>query len=300
MAERGSPAAEGSVQDQQQIREKRLAQDAAIGAHAKWLAGVFEVGGSMSLWAVPRKNRQDRPQAASWGPIVQVRVGLWDSDEARARRLAELFGGSVGRVEGEHSWRWMADTRSGRAIGVAIQPYAPSRAAFSEAVRHWDELDPMQKVQAVRAFKASDNPSHPRTAPDPHVYDALVADPNFLAGVVDARGSMAQRRYEGHGTGYFYPHITIQTTNLALLEAVQRRYRGRLELRNGSSASSADQNATSTVLWKAQGRAAADLYELIRPHLLLRAEQAAQVFFATPGAAFEPPPSRRATSVNIP
>ena len=154
-------------------------------AQAKFLAGIFEVGGGINMTTNPNYGRNGhRTDSVTPKGLIYYN----DSDEAKIDFLQNIFGGTTRRHPKENSWRWTVYGYAADALLAQIKPYAPHRReaieAFNKAYEPERDLDERLCIgEHLKAFTHA-----PKSYPDIEEYDGLKDDPYFLAGTLFGRG----------------------------------------------------------------------------------------------------------------
>jgi len=181
---------------------------------AKFLAGIFEVAGGISMRISDVKRRASSGflyEAETVDSLIQYS----DNDEAKIEALKEMFGGDYKKHPTEQSWKWHTGGRVADNLLGQIKPFAPMRRYEIEihnrvyATRDIDERKCL--VAAFNEYKRT-----PQSFPDVEEYKALVVDPDFLRGV-----------YAGRGADYSFEQdapLRFWTQNISLLAALGEPY----------------------------------------------------------------------------
>lgn len=151
-------------------------------ADAKYLAGIFEIAGGISIRP---ERKKDRPKYLN----VRAKAYFNDNNEEKILSLEEKFGGMTIPLVKEHSWRWLAQGKNASNILRKLRPYAPYRRPqidlFGEVCN--DTTPITRKLEIADGFSGYIHDL--KDYPNPSSYKELLADPNFLAGIYDGRGA---------------------------------------------------------------------------------------------------------------
>jgi hypothetical protein len=152
---------------------------------AKFLAGLFEVGGGINM-APTKVDHTNGRKAGSATPKGLIYYN--DSDPKKIDFLAGIFGGKAGKHPGENSWRWIVYGYAASALLTQIKPYAPHRQEEMEAFNmvYDHNVNSQERLCIANALNAYTHV--PKSYPNIDEYDHLKDDPSFLAGVFYGRG----------------------------------------------------------------------------------------------------------------
>lgn len=184
-----------------------------------WLAAIFEVASSIDFHTI-RPMQKSGIRTYSY-PLLTIT----DSDPDKMQKFQGIVGGRVyvNIKRGSNQWYIMGQPAVDIAIDMA--PHAPSRTKIIEAFVNWENAGSMEeKVEIAQEMK-----SHNRTDVKEEDYENLVRDPDFLAGVIDSRGSIFMSEHispRGTSYGWVNPQLDINSTNIALLKALRNEYDG--------------------------------------------------------------------------
>lgn len=91
---------------------------------AKFLAAIFEIGGSMSMGEgkTTVRNARGEPREYTW---ISSEISFHDNSEEKIKVLQSIYGGSARKEKGRNSWKWTAAGGLALYLLNAIQPYAP-------------------------------------------------------------------------------------------------------------------------------------------------------------------------------
>ena len=190
-----------------------------IDRYGAYLGGAFEAGGWMGAFL---HGTVVKGKKYSYGNLG---ISLNDSEEETMIAFQSIVGGKIYKEKGDNSWALKVSSRGIPLIASAIENYAPSRSEFIALALLWDEMTIEERIEAVTEFKDSIGPGG-RVKVDVTQYQNLVRLPEFLAGVVDARGKPAVTQRHGVRENTQDPSIRIGSPNRALLEAIQIEYGG--------------------------------------------------------------------------
>lgn len=180
---------------------------------AKYLAGIFEMGGGMSM----RPKNSSLYSDTKW-PLdmcVVSKVYFNDNNEEVLVDLKRKFGGDVVKVKDKKSWRWIAQDLQATEILERVRPYAPYRSPQIDAFsRLWDGITIDTQLELAEAF--TEHLHGLKDYPDAGAYKALVKDPDFLRGVYAARG--AQYSYKTDEI------LRFNSQNISLMAALGQEF----------------------------------------------------------------------------
>lgn len=181
---------------------------------AKFLAGIFEVAGGMSMRIADVKRHTSK---GVWyeAETVDSLLQYSDNNEVKIESLKEMFGGEAKKHPTEKSWRWYVGGRVADNLLAQIKPYAPLRRYQIEIHnRVYATRDIDERKCLVGAF--NDYKRTPQSYPGVEEYADLVNDPDFLRGV-----------YAGRGADYSFEEdspLRFWTQNISLLAAIGQQY----------------------------------------------------------------------------
>lgn len=186
-------------------------------ASRKYLAGIFEAGGSFSVNVYEGR--------------IQCGLNFTDVSNETIGAIQKLFDGSEERLKDVRSNRWaITDTQKIASILVGIYEFALSRRVQIESFMEMLGASGQEKIAIGKSFPKE------RERVSEQEYNELVNDPSFLAGVFDARGHTYF--YENYGLH----RINMQSKNISLMNAIQKAYQGgeyshtgKMSLSNGAS-----------------------------------------------------------------
>lgn len=155
----------------------------SIMKHAALLGGLFETAGHISI-AEKTRLRNLKSKGTVYRTTVNSIITFTDNREAKIYKFMEMFGGYVRPSSINASWKWCTESLKALKIAEAIYDYAPQRMsqlALIEALGRTDDL--AERLVIAEKFK-----NLSRRTPVLSDYGALLSNPEFLAGVFEARG----------------------------------------------------------------------------------------------------------------
>ncbi len=189
-----------------------------------WLAGIFEVGGA--IYFEIRSTRKESGVYTYSYPFLK----LTDKDPNKMQRFQRIVGGRVNVNKRTGSSNWYIMGKSAVDLTTNMSSHAPSRRAIIEAFENWEVADKVERIGIAQEMM-----THNRIdIVEQGDYEDLVRDPDFLAGVIDSRGSIymcelvnASKNPLRRGLyGWVFPKLNIHSTNIFLLEALKNEYGG--------------------------------------------------------------------------
>jgi hypothetical protein len=174
--------------------------------HGEWLGGIFEAAGGMGFLAYLRKGKI----------YTYPYLHLVDNDLSRIELFKDMLGD--GRLIGlkGNSCEWRLEGKRAVMVASAFGDYAPSRSGVIDAFKEW-EVSSSQKDREIIAGRIR---ATERTAVIKEDYSGLIKNPKFLAGTLDARGSVYV-----HANGNTLT-FSAASMNRQLLEALAGNYGG--------------------------------------------------------------------------
>jgi hypothetical protein len=181
-----------------------------------YLGGVFEATGSLRL--------DLRPSGNSF--LFRPRWELTDNVPLAVSRLSQLVPGSVKPVKRHaNEYHWQAEPEVISTYWPLIGPYAPSRQATIDVfslLREYINF-PVNYHQAQRIKQKIDDTLASSPLPSPEIYQPLIANPYFVAGVFDARANIIAHNPDKK---IRKPEMAIYFDNVPLITALAGRFAG--------------------------------------------------------------------------
>lgn len=182
-----------------------------------FLGGMFEISGNMTLESGFLNKTLAGGQVVEYFYTRPV-VSYNDTRSGKIERLIEVFGGASLKDNKSNSFMWFVKSKKAVELATQMSPYAPSRTRMITAFQEWLNSDDMaEKLQIADVARRGATQTNAGMTQDN--YSALVRNPEFMAGVVDARGALDIR--EGNPR-----YLIITSMNGALLEAIKAAYSG--------------------------------------------------------------------------
>lgn len=192
----------------------------------EWLAGMFEVGGAM--YFTVSYSTQKGVQYPHAYPVMQI--GERDID--KLTKFKSLVGGNFKKGNSNSSpMYWYLQGVKAVPLAEGMAPFAPSRQEIILAYLLWEDAESMdEKIEIAQNSRQEKSPLNLQVSD----YTSLVKNPDFVAGVIDMRGSFyTNEAFNNTATedvyGWSFPRLSISTTNRLLLEAMQQEYGGSIE-----------------------------------------------------------------------
>ncbi|HSX19014.1 MAG TPA: hypothetical protein VLE91_02650 [Candidatus Saccharimonadales bacterium] len=238
-----------------------------------WLGGIYETGGNAEFSIGPHKA-SGKTYIYSH-PVLRVQ----DNNPDFVQKLKDLFGGSA-RPTG-NSWRWQVKGNKAIELAFLMEPYAPSKQGFIEALDQWRNTnDREERLEIARDFEQLGKPDYGTTED----YDKLIEDPRFVAGIIDNRGALYYKEgglSDENSYGYVWPELRVQTQNRTLLESLSRKFGGTIitmaEAGTTRKARGKDVVVKRDILyWGLGSKDTQSLLAIIQPYLLLGKIKGAQ------------------------
>lgn len=217
-----------------------------------WLGGVFEAGGGIYCSVQKRNN------------TVIPHVEISDSDRTVPERLYREFGGSF-RPRLPNSFLWIISGHEASRIAMSMNFFAPSRREVIDLIGKLEQnRNPGERVAMVREFRERKVAGF-NQAKD---YSELLEIPEFVAGVIDARGAV----YSSFPTVNHQSQLRLHTSNESLIDALIKKFGGEKTLHSSKgSIVSIDKRYTAKrdgLYWSLGMGKTALLYRFVSQHLL--------------------------------
>lgn len=177
-------------------------------ADIRYLAGALAVGGSILFRPSIRRGKTSTSYPY---------VGFQDTNEKFVDKLVEIYAGT----KTSHRKSYLFNLTGYRAAELIVrtEPYvAVSRKRYTIAAKNWLDADGAKRLEIAETMKGYNR----YEGGSKEEYETLVADPAFVAGIVDSRGFISILKSQDHG----YPLIRIISKNRHLLDALQELYGG--------------------------------------------------------------------------
>lgn len=181
-----------------------------------WLAGIFEVAGSLCFVKNTKILTNGEIQEYTY-PLMAL------TDEKHViEQLPHLIGGNVRRyVRSQTSYVW--DLKGSKAVDLAqtMERYAPSRQEIITAFTNWERGESPEEKSEIAGDQQRRGLNLSIQETD---YIDLIQNPNFVAGVVDARSHSYSLQNRGGGI----TRMQVLSKNGSLLGALHGHHGGSL------------------------------------------------------------------------
>lgn len=175
----------------------------------KWFAGALEAGGG--LYLTIRKTRKRHNVYTYSCP----EVAFHEPKEEFVDALQAEYGGY--KMRHGNSWSWRKAGYEVAELMAEAGPYVVSRTEMVTALENWLQADTSERVQIAEQMKGYDRFGDGSVED----YAELVRHPEFVAGVIDNRGSITNVNNQENGEPSL---LAITTQNKPLLEAIKRQF----------------------------------------------------------------------------
>jgi len=214
---------------------------------AAFLGGIFAAGGRMAFnFKNQTKSHAGIERKYSYAYPV---ITFADANSKKIDKLKEMFGGRVKvKHKDEKSFTWYLQSGNTVEFARALLGFCPNREEMIMAFENWENVNVEEQLRVAKDFKNTEVPK----AED---YKNLVRNPQFLAGVLTARGGLSNafRRGSPRETVLFF-----SSTNKQLAMALKQEYgAGIMPVGEKSNQTTFGEAATTRIL------------ELIQDHLLV-------------------------------
>lgn len=186
-----------------------------------WLGAGLEVGGAIFFDISDVKSGEKTLTYAY--PLVTI----GHNDIKKAKILQDAFGGFVTKRSDKNSWYWTIKGANAAKLLSDLKPSTPSRQEVIEVMESWSQAGSREERLGIAHEFQPEQMKKPVT---PERYEKLLEDPNFVAGVIENRGSVYQheRYFADKGVGNVTSGLEIHSTNKELLLAFSRKFGGKL------------------------------------------------------------------------
>jgi hypothetical protein len=222
-----------------------------------WLGGAFSVGGSI-YFSIVRKS------ATRNSAIPRMEIS--ESDPTFPRKLSEELGGTFRPRPNIKTFTWTLSYHRASHVAISMSLFVPSRQRVISQLKEFERItNPRERVNLVREFR-KEEPIQSHSTED---YIRLLDIPEFVAGIIDARGIVYSFRNSTSQS-----ELRVQTTDDPLIDALIRKFGGTryLAIPKGSKFTSfTGKNYISrkdNQCWMLGMKGTAELYQYVKPHLL--------------------------------
>lgn len=177
---------------------------------AAWAGGVVEVSGTLGF------NIQKKR-------LVYPQLQITDSNLNNISKLKELAGGRVYPHSNGTSHSWVLGGKNIYRLTETIKGFAPSRALAIDAIQLVEQTDVHERLKIVQEYNSEREELPSVTEKD---YYELVNNPQFTAGIIDAKGSISALETWREEYGYVTPQLSLFLQNLPLLNVLKDKYGG--------------------------------------------------------------------------
>lgn len=183
-----------------------IEQRERLGVSALWLTGVFEIAGGMGFAIYRKKGHR----------YAYPYIHITDSDQELVDFFLDNFGGRT--IDKYSSTEWKIEGHTAIPVAERLERHSLTRKDIIDSFKEWQTASRDERVEIAESIKATH-----RTPASQAEYSALIENPQFLAGVVDARGHLYLRDDKPRVNSR---HFLISSRNRQLLMALKERYGG--------------------------------------------------------------------------
>ncbi len=212
---------------------------------AAFLGGIFATGGRISF-TIENQTKTVGGVERTYKYAYPF-ISFGDENLIKIAKLKEIFGGRT-KPNGKNPVTWYLKSEDAVDLAMVIRDFCPNRGEIITAFENWENADTEEKLRLARDFREKEEANF-------ESYRELVRNPQFLAGVLTARGGLsnALRRGAPRGTVLFF-----SSTNEQLVKALKKEYgAGIMQVGKKSNQTTFGETATARIL------------ELTRDHLLV-------------------------------
>lgn len=188
-----------------------------LASRSPFLGGLFEVSGNVtfdiSSFIRRLSGGEEREYVYSY-PILSYS----DTREEKIQVLSRTFGGFTLREGKLNSYRWVVKGVKAVELALTIEPYSPSRNNTIVGFQNWMNAESFDEKLAI-AKEVRNQAEEGQNQVSLADYSDLVKLPSFMAGIIQARGSISYKK------GLF-KYLNISSTNTMLLDAIKGVYGG--------------------------------------------------------------------------
>ncbi|KKS45342.1 MAG: hypothetical protein UV10_C0027G0002 [Candidatus Azambacteria bacterium GW2011_GWA1_42_19] len=222
--------------------------------HPAWLAGMLECAGSINF----DKQIDKKTGNVYYHPVI----GIGDNSQARMLLLQSITGGYLCKDSG-NTWRWRIWGKKALEIAEQIAQFTILKKEVLTAFQNWENTDDRdERAEIVEILKSNTGPDISSES-----YIPLILNPQFLAGVVDARGMFTHKReFGGEGEDahdWVMPFLAIISQNIVLLESIVIIYSGKV----------LDYHSKNSFGWRGNSQESKELARIVDPYLKLRVNE---------------------------
>lgn len=189
--------------------------------HPLWLSGFLEIGSGMFF---ERRMVKKRGRVT---PYVFPVISVGDHEQERLEGMKKIIGGRIKHSHRSRNIQLLAQGDQASWLAYAVRPYALSRRTIIDAFLAWSSADMTEdRVVIAEQFRGRRIIS----AADAYDYNNLVTIPEFVGGVIDARGSVNHKEAVNSNSQVSWIHdvVNFVSINRPLLEALQFQFGGRV------------------------------------------------------------------------
>jgi hypothetical protein len=230
-------------------------------ANPAWLGGFFDIGGS--AWI----NRQVAPRVHSQYVSYLFGLNYSENDKQIVDSLSKYLGGNVYERTGVHSFDWRLFGKKALVLGTLMEDYSPSRQWAIDIMQSINaSTDAEEKEEFYRQYRKREG-----KAENTDIYKDLVNNPQFLAGVLDARARISDYSYSG-------PRLELYSSNRPLISAIEQKYKGSMIVLDKAGTTEMVKDVEYPVKkdrfeWQARTHTIEELYRDTEKFLVLRKKE---------------------------
>lgn len=232
-----------------------------------WLGGCLEVTGS--LYFVEGKTVQKGKTYYYPRPTL----ALVDDNYDRMAKLPKIVG--IDLTKGTHNhWLWRTSGAKAATLALLAERFTPSRQEMMLAIHNWEVADSDERLQISREMKGDERISNVQTG----VYERLLSNPYFLAGAIDLKSYLKNRRHSVKGHDYAGIEIILRSRNRPLLEVLTNHFGGAVNVQHQGN-TQREINGEGVLFqresfeWRSEAKKVRDLLKVVKDTSLLRKEE---------------------------